>query len=222
MSRGAEPDAIELRGSIDRDNGPGAGSKTPDNSGGGAIVVLVCAQIAAVHVVSLQAPRETVERQLIVGAAAKIDSQRIIDVAAGIDVLDSGHGVGERPPLSVIGVEAGTDKSVVLRDAESSDAFAIKAAAVEHEAEVLNARKRKHFDRAVESFVALRIADVIELAIGNAGVDVSIGKQLCRHGNRQKSKSHEDQQRGSSFGHELFLPGDAAGQQNAALLNEIC
>jgi hypothetical protein len=34
---------------------------------------------------------------------------------------------------------------------------------------------------------------------------------LCRHGNRQQSESHEYQHRGSSFRHELFLPGDAAG-----------
>jgi hypothetical protein len=43
---------------------------------------------------------------------------------------------------------------------------------------------------------------------------------LCRHGKREQEQRNKRQHRGSSLGHELFLPGGYAGKK-CILINEI-
>src|ERR1051326_3356026 len=107
------------------------GSESPDDAGGGAIVVLGGAQIMGMHVIALKAPGEILEEEFVVDAAADINFQRIVNKASGIQVAHARHGVDEGTPLSKIGGDAGTAQEVVL----NKSAAAVKAADIGDESD---------------------------------------------------------------------------------------
>ena len=95
-------------------------------------------------------------------------------------MADAGHGIDEGTPSADVAGETRAKHAVVLGDA----AGAIKAAGIEHETDARKARKRERFEGAVPTAIALLVDDVGELSVGDAGVDVSVGKKavkLCRH-----------------------------------------
>ncbi len=156
----------------------GEASEAPDDSGRCAVIVLRRAGIAGVHVVSLKAPGEVLERKLVIEPAANIDKKRIIDKSAGIQVPHADHCVDEWPKLSDVGGDAGTADEVVL----SHSGAAVKAAGVDDKPDMRKAREGNGFKGAVPSAIALPIDDVSELSVGNARVNVSIGQEaveLC-------------------------------------------
>src|SRR5437764_11437855 len=53
--------------------------ESPDNSGGGAVIVLVVAGVMGVHVVALHAPGKILEEKFVIETAASIDNQRVIN-----------------------------------------------------------------------------------------------------------------------------------------------
>ena len=93
---------------------------------------------------------------------------------------------------------------------------AIEAAGIDDDPEVREAGERKGFKGAVPAAIALFIDDVGELAVGDSGVNVSVGKksiELCRHRDGEQKQGQERQHCGSSFRHEIFLPGGRAGKK---------
>jgi len=170
-------------------------SKAPDNTSGCAVVVLIGAGVVAVHVIALQPPREILEAKLVVGAAADVDSHGVIDEAVGVHVSNASHGVHERAPFSIADGESRAGEEVILRHSA-----AVEAAAIEHQSDAREAGKRERFKRSVPAPIALLVDDVRELAVGNSGVDVSIGKEsvkLRRHGDGTQNECYKCQRRGS-------------------------
>src|SRR5579859_1064055 len=194
-------------------------SEAPDNTGRRAVVILRGAQIMRVHIVALQAPGEILKEELIVGAAANVDLQRVVNEAAGVQMTNAGHGVDERPPLSETGREAWAAQRVVLHQAFA----AIKPADIRHQSDAWIAAEREGFVGSIPSAIALLDDDIAELRVGNTDVHVSAGKkavELGRHWNGAQKPARKRQQRGSSFRHEISLPGLRAGK-NSNLINEI-
>src|ERR1035438_1200535 len=188
-----------------------AGSESPDNSGGGAVVVLVGAGIVTVHVIALQPPGKILEGKFIVGAAADVDRERVIDEAVGVYVADASHGMHEGAPFSVGDRKARTADDVILLDPG-----AIKAAAIGDQAEAGETGEGNGFVRAGPAAITLLVDDVGELSVGDSGVDVAIGKksvELCRHRDREQHEYNKRQHSGGSLRHEIFLPGGCAGKK---------
>src|SRR5579859_681624 len=171
------------------------------------------------HVIALTAPGKILEEEFVVDAATDINFQRVVDEALGIQVADAGHGVDEGTPFSEIGGDTWAAEDVVLNES----AAAVEAADIGNKPDAGKAAEGQGFVRAIPSAIALLDDDVAQLAVGNAGVDVSAGKKavkLCRHWNRTYEPARESQHRGSSFRHEISLPGRRAGK-NSSLVNEI-
>ena len=159
--------------------------------------------------------------KFVVGAAAHVDRDGIVDEAVGVDVADASHGVHEGTPFSVAEGKARAAEEEVLRNWRS--AASIVTAAIEHQSEARKAGEGESLERALQAAITLLVDDVGELAVRNAGVDVAVGKKsvkLCRHGNREQDESNKRQHTGSSLRHELFLPGGYAGKK-CILINEI-
>lgn len=153
-------------------------SEAPDDAGGCAIVVLVGAGIAGMHVISLEAPGEIFERKFVVQTAADVDEEGIVDKAAGIQVAHTDHGIDEGTEFSDVSGETGAADEVVLSYAGS----AIKTAGVNDKTDVRKAWEGKGFERAIPAAIALPVDDIRELSIGNTSVNVSVGKEpikLC-------------------------------------------
>src|SRR5437763_9576665 len=103
--------------------------ESPDEPGGGAVIVLCVAGIVRVHVIALNTPGEILEKYFVIKAAANVDHQRVIHKGVGrAHVPDAGHGMNERPDLTDIGGEAGATDNVVLPQAVA----AIETAAVHY------------------------------------------------------------------------------------------
>src|ERR1700721_468118 len=109
--------------------------KSPDQSGGTAVVALLVAQIARADVISLHPPGKFLEEEFVIDASANIDCQRIVSVSSGLNHLQASHAVNKRPPLSV-----GDGKTRTSYEGVLGNAVAIDAAAVEHESQVGSAR----------------------------------------------------------------------------------
>src|SRR5579862_458222 len=186
-------------------------SETPDDSGGGSVIVLIGAGVMTMHVVALQPPGKTLQAKLVVDASAHVNEKRIVDKSAGVQMADPGHGMDEGTPSSDIRRDANTAYTVVLFHAPPGE-----CAGIEHKPQSGKARKRQVFEGNVQAFVALLVHHVGELAVGNSAVDVSTGKkavELCRHRNGEQQQAHEGQHGGSGFRHEISLPGARAGKQ---------
>jgi len=155
-----------------------AGLESPDDSGGCAVVVLGRAGVARVHVVALKTPGKVLEGQFVVNAAADINDHGIVGKAAGIQVADAAQGVDEGAPFPHIRREARTSDTLILGDPGP----AIKAARVEDQAKVGESGKRKRFEGTIPAVITLRIYDICELGVGDAGVNVPIlqeAVELC-------------------------------------------
>src|ERR1700722_9413033 len=109
----------------------GTNLKPPDNSGRGAVVVLVGAGVTVVHIIALQSPREPLEVKPVIDAAPDIDRDWVIDETVRIDVADASHGVDEGTPFSIIKGNARTAEEDILRN--WSRATPIVTAAIEHD-----------------------------------------------------------------------------------------
>jgi len=159
-------------------------SEPPDNTSGGTIVIFNGAGVIGADAVALHAPGEIMEVKSIVHATANIDGDRVVSNATGINFLHSGHGMNEWPPASKRGGEARTGKKVVLGNFSGCIA-AIEAAGIEYHSEVGKTRRGERFGGGIPASIALRISSgIIELAVGNAAVNISRWKQLCLHRNR--------------------------------------
>src|SRR5579862_7923815 len=115
-------------------------SEAPDNTGGSAIVVLGVAGVTRAHIVTLYAPGEIFDEELIVCPAANVDHQRTPDKSAGIETSNACPNLEERAPPSDIGEKTGTGHRLVL-----SHALAIKATAIDEDPELLKTRERQQF-----------------------------------------------------------------------------
>lgn len=158
--------------------------ESPDETGGGAVIVLRVAGVMRVHVIALNTPGEVLEEHFVIEAAAHIDHQRVIDKCIGrTNVTNAGHGMNEGSDLSDIGGESGAANNVVLPQAIA----AVKAAAVHDQAEPRKARERNIFKGSIPPAITLLVDDVGELTVGDATVNISAGQKavkLCRHWNR--------------------------------------
>src|ERR1700742_219900 len=103
-------------------------SEAPDDSCGGAVIVLRDAEIVGVHVVALEAPGKILEPQFVIESAAYIDEKRIVDEASRVEMTNASHGIHEGTQLADIGGVARPGDYVVLGYAAGS----IKAAAIKH------------------------------------------------------------------------------------------
>src|SRR5260370_9916658 len=88
--------------------------EAPDNSSGGPVIVLIGAVIVTVHVIALQSPGEVLEGEFVIGAAADVDDEGIVDEAERVHVPNAGHAVHERAPLSNAGGKAWAGPDVAL------------------------------------------------------------------------------------------------------------
>src|SRR5450755_2978696 len=160
------------------------GSEAPDNSSRCAVVVLIGAAVVTMHVITLHPPGEVLERKLIVGAAADIDQNGIVNQRVRVHVPNAGHGVYEGAPFSDGCRNAWAANDVVLFHAAAKE-----AAAIDHQADTRKAGKGKRLKRAVEAAIALLVDHVGELSVRDSGVDVSVGKEsveLCCHRDREQ------------------------------------
>src|SRR5579864_4566332 len=152
-------------------------SEAPDNSGGGAVVILGRAGVMSMHIVALETPGEILEPQLVIDAAAHVDHQRVVHKAIGVEVPDASHGIDERAPLSEIRRDTRPGHGIVL-----GYAFAIKAAAIDDQADARKAGERECLERTGPPSIALLVDLIGKLSVRNASVNVSIGKEpikLC-------------------------------------------
>ena len=148
-------------------------------------------------VVALQSPGEILEKKLVVGAAAEIDGDGIVDEAVRFNVANAAHGMHKGTPFSVNAREARAGKSDILRNTG-----AVETAGIEHQSNMRKAREGEGLERTVPAAIALLVDDIGKLAVGNSGVDIAIRKQraeLCRHRNRKQYESQERQDRESSL-----------------------
>ena len=184
--------------------------ETPDDSGGGAVVILDSTGVVTVHVVTLETPGKVLEAKLVVDPTANVDEKRVVDEAAGVQVPDTSHAVDEGAPATQVGGEADTAERVVL-----GHALSVEAASVDHQPDTREAGEGEIFKRGVPSFIALLVDDVRKLTVGNSAVDVSTGKQavkLCRHRNGEQQQAQEGQHGGNGFRHEISSPALQAGK----------
>lgn len=186
------------------------GLEAPDDSGGSTVIVLCGAAVVTAEVVALDSPGEIFEAKFVVGTAAYVPGEWIVDETVGVDVANSGHAVNKGTPLSVTKREARAAEEHVLRNSLPEE-----GAAFGDEAEAWEASKGKGFVRAFRTAITLLVDDVGELAIRNANVNVAIGKktvELCRHRDREQHECNEGQDSGGKLWHEIFLRGGCAGK----------
>ena len=193
-------------------------SEAPNDSGRGAVVILIGAGVVTVHVVTLETPGKILEAKFVVDASTNVDKQRVVNEAAGIQVADTGHAVDEWAPASEIRGEANATQRVVLGDTSS-----VEAAPIDNQTDARKAGEGEVFKGGVPSFIALLVDDVRKLTVGNSAVDVSTRKKavkLCRHRNGEQQQAQEGQ-RGYGFQHEISLPGPSS-RQTSIVINEMC
>src|SRR5437899_10762144 len=126
-----------------------ARSEAPYNSSGCAVVVLVGAGVATMHVVALQPPRKILEEEFVVHAATYVQRGWAIDEVVGIDVANAAHGMHERSPFSETCGHPQAAENIVL-----GNATAVEATAVSDQPDVRKARKRQSLDRGIPPAVA--------------------------------------------------------------------
>src|SRR5580704_15315452 len=92
-------------------------SEAPYQAGGCAVVALIGAEVVAAHVIALQAPGKILEHEFVVGAAADVDDDWIVNVAERLEMLNASHGVDKGTPFSEVGGKARAEDGVILPDA---------------------------------------------------------------------------------------------------------
>jgi len=188
------------------------GSEAPDNSRGSVVIILQGVAVVAMNIIPLKSPGEVLEAKLIVGAAADVDGDRVVDEAVGIHVPDAGHGMDEGAPSSKVGGNTRTADENILRNPGAE-----VAAAIGHQAKAGKAGKGQRLKGTLKPAITLRVDLVCEFAVGDSSVNVAIGKKsvkLCRHRDREQNETNKRQHCGGRLGHELFLPGDRAGKNS--------
>jgi hypothetical protein len=70
-----------------------------DDSGGGPVVVLVCAQVVRVNVVALHTPGEILEEEFVVHPPADVYCGWVVEVAARVHPLDAAQAMNKGAPL---------------------------------------------------------------------------------------------------------------------------
>jgi len=115
------------------------------------------------------------ELKFAIDAAASVLGDGIVRETIGGEALAAAHDVNKWAPFSVVHGEAWSEKKIVLLDP-----LAIKAAAIEHDADVRVMLKREVFKRGVPSAKGVTVGgdDIDGIAVGYADVDVSTGKDL--------------------------------------------
>src|SRR5271166_7106294 len=136
-----------------REYSGGPASEAPDNSGRGVVVVLVGAGVVTVQVIGLQPPGKMLEGKLVVGAAAEVKGERVVNEVIGVGVPDSAHGVDEGAPFSEGHGQARAADKIVLRHLVG--AAAVVTAGVGHQTEVRKAGKGKRLERSLPPAITL-------------------------------------------------------------------
>src|SRR5580700_12043588 len=91
-----------------------ASLEAPDDSGRGPVIVLRRAQVMRVQIVGLKAPGEILEGKFVIGPAANINQDRVVDKDARVHVPNAGHAVHERAPFSDVAREPQAADKIVL------------------------------------------------------------------------------------------------------------
>src|SRR5579864_2296250 len=126
-----------------------------------------------VHVIALHAPGKILEEDLVVHPAADVDHEGPVNDSAGIDPVNSSHGVNKWTPFFVLHREARTAHEIVVLDAAKA-VVAVETAGIGDEAEVCKPGERHDFTRSVPAAKALLIDHRRELSVGNSGINVPV------------------------------------------------
>ena len=104
--------------------------------------------------------------------------------------------MNEGAPFSV-----GDGKARAAYDCVLFNAVSVEAAAIDHESQIANARKRHEFARGFKTFKVELIGGNHNLgtAEGSAGIGVSMRDQLREQRSREQRPTHQRQHRGCNF-----------------------
>jgi len=118
---------------------------------------------------------EKPELKFAIDAAAGIFGYGIVREAVGGEALAAAHDVHKRAPLAIVCGKLGPQEQVVLLNA-----YAVKAAAIEHRAEVRMARQRKIFEGSVPSTKGVSVGgdDIDTILVSNTDINVTTRKNL--------------------------------------------
>ena len=151
------------------------------------------------HVVELHTPRKTVHKEklkLAIEASADVFGDRVVAYVIRQHALGSAHYLYEWPPLSVIHGEPGSDKKVVLLDADP-----VEAASIQHHPNVLVPGEGEGFNGGVPSAegVAVGCDHIDKIAVGGSDIHIPTREQLRSRSGREQHQAQERQHHGCDF-----------------------
>src|SRR6266852_4779326 len=148
-------------------------SEAPDDSRRTPYIILLRAQIARMHVVSLQPPGKIPERKFVVESTPDIHRKRLIGNPVDRNSFDARKSLHERTELAEIRSEARPRDEIVLADAGT-----VRSARIHHQAHKGEPGKRNEFERAIPSPETVARGHVHRTGIRNAHVSVPMRDQL--------------------------------------------
>src|SRR5207248_1839849 len=126
-----------------------AKSEPPDDSGRGAVIILIGAGVMGVHVIALHTPGKILKKQFVIKTATHIDFERIVNESIGrAHMPDTSHRVDEGAQFPHIYRKTRAAEYVVL-----PNPAAVETAAIDDKSKMRKAGEGEILERSVPATI---------------------------------------------------------------------